>query len=169
MLRHVLSFDEMLLLRARRLEAPMLTPLMRTFTTLGNPASWTLFGIALAFAGPKGPRLSRALATAGVIASLTSLGLKRLFGRPRPSTIPNFFALAEDPDAFSFPSGHTAAAVAIAISVGAENPKLGLGLVGLAVGIAASRVYLGAHYPLDVAAGAVLGAGAGAATRVLLR
>ena len=45
---------------------------------------------------------------------------------------------------------------------------LGPAAVALAVGIGLSRVYLGAHYPLDVAAGAMLGTMAGAAARLLV-
>ena len=45
---------------------------------------------------------------------------------------------------------------------------LGPGAAVLAAGIALSRVYLGAHYPLDVAAGAVLGLLAGVAARLLV-
>jgi membrane-associated phospholipid phosphatase len=51
-------------------------------------------------------------------------------------------------------------------------PLAGLGLLGpfhlgLALAIAISRVYLGAHYPLDVAAGGALGLVAGLLARAL--
>lgn len=44
----------------------------------------------------------------------------------------------------------------------------GPAFVALAFAIALSRVYLGAHYPLDVAIGACIGLLCGGATRVLL-
>ena len=45
---------------------------------------------------------------------------------------------------------------------------LGALMTGLAGGIAVSRVYLGAHYPLDVAAGAIVGIATGLACRAML-
>jgi len=76
--------------------------------------------------------------------------------------------LAENPDRFSFPSGHTAAAFAVAVAFAGEPGGLGPLALLLATGIGLSRVYLGAHYPLDVAAGGMLGVFAGLAARLLV-
>jgi undecaprenyl-diphosphatase len=93
---------------------------------------------------------------------------KRLWRRPRPSSkIARFTTLVDSPDAFSFPSGHTCAAFAVAIALAGSGIAGGL-FLALAVVIGMSRVYLGAHYPFDVAAGAILGAAAGAVSRLLL-
>lgn len=57
----------------------------------------------------------------------------------------------------SFPSDHAAAAFAIAFAVWLVSRRLGaLFLAGAAV-VAISRVFVGLHYPSDIAAGAVLG------------
>jgi undecaprenyl-diphosphatase len=56
--------------------------------------------------------------------------------------------------------------VALAL-VGQGQALAALTLV-LAAGIGVSRIYLGAHYPLDVAAGALLGGACGWAARSLL-
>jgi undecaprenyl-diphosphatase len=66
------------------------------------------------------------------------------------------------PDRFSFPSGHTITAFAIAVSLGLYYPALLVGLVFCALSVAASRVILGLHYLSDVLVGIVIGAAIGA-------
>ncbi|HEV7631790.1 MAG TPA: phosphatase PAP2 family protein, partial [Steroidobacteraceae bacterium] len=66
-------------------------------------------------------------------------------------------------DRFSFPSGHTLHAVSFTLIASMAFPLLALLLVPLALLIALSRVVLGLHYPSDVLAGALLGAGVAAA------
>lgn len=62
------------------------------------------------------------------------------------------------PGSRSFPSGHTAAAVAFARGVGRQLPQARLPLEALAALVGYSRVHTGVHYPGDVVAGALLGA-----------
>ncbi len=61
------------------------------------------------------------------------------------------------PDAFSFPSGHTANAWLMAMLTVDFLPFLALPMLIWAMLVGVSRVALGVHYPSDVLAGAVLG------------
>lgn len=98
--------------------------------------------------------LALASFTANVVA-------KQLAGRQRPVTtgVPLARRLLHPPITTSFPSGHSASAAAFATAVTLESPWLGAVVLPLAAGVAVSRVYTGAHYPSDVAAGVALGAG----------
>ena len=93
------------------------------------------------------------------------MALKRRFRRARPcDAAPHPHFHVRPPDAFSFPSGHTMNAFAIATALALFFPFLAPALALLAVAIGASRVVLGLHFPSDVWAGAALGTliGAGA-------
>jgi membrane-associated phospholipid phosphatase len=100
------------------------------------------------------------LASVAVSSATVNLVAKRLGRRHRPDR-----ALAEVPTArhvamprsASFPSGHTASAVAFASGVASIMPAVGVPLHTLAAVVAYSRVHTGVHYPGDVVAGAVVG------------
>ena len=165
----LLAFDERLLVAARRLHGPGRTRLARALTRAGDTSSWVMVVLALLAAGSPVAALGVRIGAATVLGTLLSQALKRGLHRPRPdSAITGFEALAENPDRFSFPSGHTTAAFAAAVALAGAPSGLGPAALVLASGIGLSRVYLGAHYPLDVAVGAVLGAASGGAARLAL-
>jgi undecaprenyl-diphosphatase len=122
---------------------------------------------ALAAAGPR-PR-SAALVGVGAVAvasaSADLLG-KRLVRRARPDREAARVTVGRHvpmPTSASFPSGHTASAVAFAVAVGVVLPGAAVPLGVLAGAVGYSRVHTGVHYPGDVAAGAVLGVASAAA------
>jgi undecaprenyl-diphosphatase len=167
--QRVVSLDQALLLSVRRWESAGMTRVMRTLTRLGDTATWVVIGLTFLAAGGPGQRYGGLLGTGAFLAVAVSQILKRVCCRHRPDRgIVGFAALAENPDAFSFPSGHTAAAFGIAVALAGEGSWLGTLTLSLASGIAVSRVYVGAHYPLDVAAGTLIGTLCGLAARMLL-
>ena len=108
---------------------------------------------------------TRALAVL-VLSHLMVQVVKRSIGRPRPSQVGVSCRLAEEPDRFSFPSGHAAAGMSIALAYAAACPGLAAPLVLLAALVGASRVCLGVHYPGDVLVGQLLAWSASLVLRV---
>ncbi|MFI5877092.1 phosphatase PAP2 family protein [Streptomyces sp. NPDC051445] len=76
--------------------------------------------------------------------------------RPPKGWIPHD-EVHDRPDSSSFPSGHTAAAVAFTAAITPIWPTAGIMCALPAAMVAVERVQSGAHYPSDVAAGAVIG------------
>ena len=96
------------------------------------------------------------------VATLLAVGLNQpivhAVARPRPYTAhPALVVIAHRSSDFSFPSDHATMAGAAALGLLIVSWRLGLVAVIAAVAMAAARVYVGAHYPGDVAAGLLLG------------
>ena len=165
----LLAWDQATLLSARRWRTPRRTVVARALTRLGDASGWTFVGLAFfATFHPVGVNLGARLSVAALFATALSQSLKRLLQRARPDlAIAGFVPEAANPDRFSFPSGHTCAAFAVALAFVGVPFGLGHLFLALAFAIGASRVYLGAHFPLDVGAGALLGSLAGLVTHLI--
>lgn len=107
--------------------------------------------------GPLVPAARRALATL-VLSHLLVQMVKRTVARPRPSRGAAGVSLAAEPDRFAFPSGHSAAAMSVALAYAVAHPSLAAPLLLLAALVGMSRVFLGVHYPGDVLVGQLLAA-----------
>ncbi|HEU5035449.1 MAG TPA: phosphatase PAP2 family protein [Nocardioides sp.] len=93
-----------------------------------------------------------------------------IVAEPRPYTaMPGVLVLVSRSTDPSFPSDHAVMAGAVAAGVLLAHRRLGLVAVALAALMAATRVYVGAHFPLDVVAGLALGAVVVAASYLLVR
>jgi undecaprenyl-diphosphatase len=114
--------------------------------------------IILLFGGPGRFQAVGAAAIAAGVGIALFLRLKKATGRKRPVALePHVWATLLPPDQFSFPSGHTITAFAVAVSLSLFYPSLSVGLLFCAVSVAASRILLGMHFLSDVLAGALIG------------
>jgi undecaprenyl-diphosphatase len=131
---------------------------MRNVTKLGDVLVIGPLTLALALGAIDALQVAGALALWTLTASHLAVQLmKRSVCRRRPTLPVGFAFLIEPEDRFSFPSGHAAAglslALPLALALGGFVGALVL-LIGLAVGV--SRCYLGVHYPGDVVMGWLL-------------
>lgn len=135
-------------------------------TMLGSTALVAAFtlcaALLLSFFARRGKALSFGLLIAVGGAALTEVILKDLIARERP-----LGALVHE-STYSFPSGHASVSLALfgflalcvyhLIEHKTYRAVLMAVLIGTALLIASSRVYLGIHYPTDVLAGLGIGA-----------
>lgn len=96
--------------------------------------------------------------------------IKAFFRRRRPFVrIVQALVIGKKPGSWSFPSGHTAASFASAWILSTIWRRAAPAFFGVASAVGFSRVYVGAHYPGDVASGAILGVLLSEAVRQVLR
>jgi membrane-associated phospholipid phosphatase len=128
---------------------------VRRYSRLGeHGAVWLVVGVGgAAVDGERRRRWLRATACVGT-AYLISTSIKVAIGRRRP-VIEDLPHLMLTPTGLSFPSSHSTSSFAAAQAYGRLLPQTPL--LGAAGAMAFSRLYLGVHYPSDVAAGAALG------------
>jgi len=161
MLNFIARRDHTLMRRLNRWRAPRWVRVwMILATRAGDGWLWYLLGAAILLFGGE-PRF--AAVGDGTLAASTGivifLWLKKAAGRRRPCAFePHCWATLLPPDQFSFPSGHTITAFAVALSLIHFYPDLTVGLLFCALSVAASRILLGMHFLSDVVAGAAIGA-----------
>lgn len=118
--------------------------------------------IAYLFARSKGPR-AVAVTVWAAIGTVIAVGVNQpvvnLVQRVRPyNAMAGVEVLVKHSHDFSFPSDHTVVAGAAAAAIWLVNRRVAVVATIAAVLLAFARVYVGAHYPGDVAAGLALGA-----------
>jgi membrane-associated phospholipid phosphatase len=155
----VRTLDERLLLlaRTRGHGDRKVERAVAVFSKLGEHGGvWLAIGAAgWALDRERAPSWLRATATVGGVYALNT-AIKLAVRRPRPR-LAGLPPLTGTPTQLSFPSAHAStsfAAAGLYAQLGLPAP----GLYALAGGLAASRLYLGVHYPSDILAGAALGA-----------
>ena len=162
----LLTFDLAVFRWIQTIQTPVLTEIMRVVSLVGTKgAIFFLLGFVLLIW-----RKTRKVGVAvlGALAITTvcnSVIVKELLARPRPfqldynwwTAVYHYPGFVEQPDSFSFPSGHTAAAFAAATAVFAQSRKGGVLLTLFGCLMAFSRVYLEVHYCTDVLFGALFG------------
>ncbi len=146
------------------LHNPLLHLLMRLASPFGSTVGVIVVTAALGvFTWRRGERRTAVIACATILAAIVlNPVLKLMFARPRPELFP----MIPLPQSYAFPSGHTVGATvayAVVVMVLARfrpewRAKLHAGAAVIVVLVGAARVYLGVHWPGDVAAGWAFGA-----------
>ena len=127
-------------------------------THLGGAACSIVAALLPQLAGGAIATAARDALVALVASHLVVQAIKRSVGRPRPSRTADFRTLVTEPDRFSFPSGHSAAAMSVAVAYALWFPALAAPLMMFAALVGLSRVALGVHYPGDVFVGQLIAA-----------
>jgi len=122
-----------------------------------------------------GSRVMRFVALMGVLALLAALGVSALLGllihTPRPFLLGLGHTLIDHRPSASFPSNHATVFFAWTATLAfCGLGRLAITFGGLGLLVAWSRVYLGVHFPLDMAGAAVVSIfGAALALQIMLR
>jgi undecaprenyl-diphosphatase len=141
---------------------PIIYPIVWLVMQLGNVVGVAVLTVLAAAA--RRFRMARDIAVSGGLAYLAASFVKSVVGRERPGGLPVGTVLHEGPvGGLGFVSGHSAVAAALAAAAAPYLSRRGRRVAWtLAWAVALSRVYVGAHLPLDVVGGIATGWAIGA-------
>ena len=149
-----------------------------TFKFITNSVSPISLGAPIAVLGLGMIQKDSSLKSKGIfmveslcVNAFTTTALKLAFKRDRPFVTYPYLDKQADAGSYSFPSGHTSSAFEFATSMSLAFPKWYVIAPSYVYACAAgySRMHLGVHYPSDVLAGAIVGAGSAVLSNYLQR
>jgi membrane-associated phospholipid phosphatase len=128
-------------------------------TELGNGSIVGILALGLTL---KDPAIAKRFLFITLMAGILIAGFKQFFADPRPAGVlaqADFHIIGDVLKQYSFPSGHTTTAFAMAGFIALTFSSLPLRILVLLLAVIAgiSRISVGAHWPEDVLAGAALG------------
>ncbi|HZU81833.1 MAG TPA: phosphatase PAP2 family protein [Polyangiaceae bacterium] len=156
---------------------PWLNGIVVELSALGSPVIVALFTFAVGtvLIVLRDRRGAAAIATASLASAVLTLALKAILERPRPEVVPRLVEVSS----LSYPSGHSLASAAVYLTAAfvlvRHFARWGerffvVACTAVLVGVVGvTRVYLGVHYPSDVAAGMLVGTSWALVTAVALR
>ena len=165
------------------LHNPITNPIFYVITTLGN-AGWfriVLAVLMLTVLPKKYKKAGLTMAIALILSLIFCNGImKHLWARPRAfwvvgqnfvvgNEFENLYGIFNSIHDYSFPSGHSSASFAAAVSIFMWRKKEGSAALVLAALIAFSRLYFTVHYPTDVLVGTITGALYGVAAYFIVK
>jgi undecaprenyl-diphosphatase len=178
----LLAWDERAFLAINNgLGTPALDEVMRSLSYIGEGLPLAVILLCCAFIGDRtGVKARIAFLAGGVLSGAIAVHIAKIaVARPRP--IPAFAervkqgavavrVVGAPPRGHtSWPSGHSQGAFGAALVLGELFRRLRWPLLAAAALVALSRVYVGAHFPLDVLSGAIVGAAAAGAAIAVRR
>lgn len=145
----------------RKMSHRYLDSIMSRATNLGGAVFSSLLVLVLILIGSSNVRIMGVEAFfALTLSQIMVHSLKRILSRERPyKIIEQLNTFGINLKDYSFPSGHTTASFSIATTIALNMPRLSIIVFTIAIIVGISRIYLGVHYPTDVAAGILLGVG----------
>lgn len=167
MFKKIQRLDDKVVENIIRYRSPLKNKIMIIASTAGNMgAIWFAFCIPFLIYAPWRLIGVNIIAGMAVTQLMCEIIIKRIVRRERPVWhLSDDEQLIRRPKYYSFPSGHTTAAFAVAAVVFWRcNIQVIIMVWICSVTIAFSRVYLRVHYLSDVVAGAIMGFGFGSIT-----
>ncbi len=137
------------------LASPGLDSLFSSITYVGSTAFWLIAAALLWFGNRR--KEAALLAFAIVVGGMIFLPIKLSLMRYRPFQVIGEARVLDVVSGYSFPSGHAKNVFTSAVVIGNGRKSLRPLFWILALAVSFSRIYVGAHWPLDVLAGGVFG------------